>query len=204
MYKVYKHTFPNNKVYIGITKQKPIKRWKNGTGYKNNEYITNAIKKYGWQNIKHEILFSNLEKEEAEKKEIELISFFSSADRKYGYNIQLGGNANKGITEETRKKMRLSHIGKTTKPMPKRLKENHSNFMKEHWKEKKFKEKLLNNLRKKHCIKVKCCETGMQFNSIAEAGEYLNMYKNHIGECLKGKRKTSGGYHWELVGDVNA
>ena len=37
MYYVYKHTFPNNKVYIGITKQKPIRRWKNGTNYKKND-----------------------------------------------------------------------------------------------------------------------------------------------------------------------
>ena len=29
-YYVYKHTFPNNKVYIGITQQEPQKRWKNG------------------------------------------------------------------------------------------------------------------------------------------------------------------------------
>ena len=29
-YIVYKHTSPSNKVYIGITKQKPYKRWKYG------------------------------------------------------------------------------------------------------------------------------------------------------------------------------
>lgn len=27
MYSVYKHTSPSGKVYIGITKQKPVKRW---------------------------------------------------------------------------------------------------------------------------------------------------------------------------------
>lgn len=32
-YTVYKHTFPNGKIYIGITKQAPSKRWRNGTGY---------------------------------------------------------------------------------------------------------------------------------------------------------------------------
>ena len=42
-YKVYIHKFPNNKVYIGITLQKPEYRWRKGNKYKGNEYITNAI-----------------------------------------------------------------------------------------------------------------------------------------------------------------
>lgn len=34
-YTVYKHTnIINKKVYIGITKQNPIERWRNGEGYK--------------------------------------------------------------------------------------------------------------------------------------------------------------------------
>ena len=39
-YSVYKHTFPNGKVYIGITKQNPLKRWRNGTGYKGQPDLT--------------------------------------------------------------------------------------------------------------------------------------------------------------------
>lgn len=43
-YIVYRHTAPDAKVYIGITKQKPEMRWANGKGYKSNPYFTNAIK----------------------------------------------------------------------------------------------------------------------------------------------------------------
>lgn len=50
-YYVYKHTVPNGKVYIGITKQNPSKRWLNGLGYKHSTYFFNAIVKYGWLNI---------------------------------------------------------------------------------------------------------------------------------------------------------
>lgn len=32
-YIVYKHIFPNNKIYIGLTRQKPERRWRNGDGY---------------------------------------------------------------------------------------------------------------------------------------------------------------------------
>lgn len=34
MYKVYKHTFPNGKKYIGITKLTVENRWRSGKGYK--------------------------------------------------------------------------------------------------------------------------------------------------------------------------
>lgn len=68
MYTVYLHTSPSRKRYVGITCQKPKHRWQNGLGYCYNEYFTNAIKKYGWDNIKHEILFENLTKEEAKRK----------------------------------------------------------------------------------------------------------------------------------------
>lgn len=63
-YCVYMHTFPNGKVYIGQTKQNPKYRFKNGNGYKGCTYVYSAIKKYGWENIKHEILIDNLSREE--------------------------------------------------------------------------------------------------------------------------------------------
>lgn len=48
--------------------------------------------------------------------------------------------------------------------------------------------------------KVKCVETGEVFNSIAEAGEKMNIKSHtHIGAVCSGKRKTCGGYHWEYA-----
>ena len=43
-FKVYMHIFPNKKIYIGITMQKPEKRWRNGYGYKENKRMTNVCK----------------------------------------------------------------------------------------------------------------------------------------------------------------
>lgn len=62
MYTVYKHTTPSGKVYIGITGRAVEKRWENGSGYKSNKYFYSAIKKYGWDNIKHEIVCTGLSK----------------------------------------------------------------------------------------------------------------------------------------------
>lgn len=103
LYTVYCHTFPNGKKYIGITKQDVKRRWRNGKGYE-GQPVYNAILKYGWDNIKHEILFSNLSRKEAEEKEIELIKAFNTYSHEKGYNVEKGGNASE-ISEETKKKL---------------------------------------------------------------------------------------------------
>lgn len=52
-YTVYMHITPSGKMYIGITGRNPLKRWgSNGSGYKGQAF-SNAIKKYGWDNMEH-------------------------------------------------------------------------------------------------------------------------------------------------------
>lgn len=114
MYCVYKHTSPNGKVYIGITAQNPLRRWNSGKSYYKQRYFGEAIKKYGWDNFKHEILFDDLTKEEACQKEIELIAKFKSNEREYGYNLSTGGEfGGKGarLSIETRQKMSQARKG---------------------------------------------------------------------------------------------
>lgn len=53
---LYRHTSPSGKVYIGITSKSVNKRWNGGRGYKTCIYFYNAILKYGWDNIKHELM----------------------------------------------------------------------------------------------------------------------------------------------------
>lgn len=110
-YTVYKHIFPNGKVYIGITRLNPKNRWLNGKGYKDINLVGKAIRKYGWENIKHEILYENLTKSEAEEKEIELISFYKSNNKNYGYNIQNGGNGKGKLSETEKERLRKSALG---------------------------------------------------------------------------------------------
>lgn len=134
-YCVYCHTNKiNNKMYIGITRQKPKDRWDSGHGYRNNKHFWSAIKKYGWDNFTHEVLFTNLSEEDAKLKEIELISNLNTRNREFGYNITAGGEsgngyiasdesrrkiseANKGriVSKETRDKISKAHLGKVCK-----------------------------------------------------------------------------------------
>lgn len=90
-YTVYMHTnIVNGKKYIGITCQKPERRWQNGYGYIKT-YFGNAIIKYGWDNFEHEIIADGLSKETACQMEIALIRLFRTNEREYGYNISDGG-----------------------------------------------------------------------------------------------------------------
>lgn len=120
MYSVYLHTFPNGKRYVGVTSWKPKLRWgSNGCNYK-NPYMRNAIKKYGWNNIKHEILAENLIVDQASEMEKALIQKYNTANRQYGYNISLGGIESKTCSEETREKLRQANLGKTMSEETKR------------------------------------------------------------------------------------
>lgn len=116
---VYKHTSPSGKVYIGITSKEPEQRWRNGYGYNQSgqEYFWNAIQKYGWENFKHEILYSNLTYEDAQKYEVDLIAFYKSNYKKYGnqygYNATDGGEGHSTpLSEETKEKISKSRIGR--------------------------------------------------------------------------------------------
>lgn len=106
------HECPNGKRYIGITKNDPQKRWKNGKAYKGNAHFTNAVKKYGWDNIKHVILHKGLSKEEACNYEVKYIELYQTYDPEYGYNLTHGGESGYICSEETLNKLSNSHKGK--------------------------------------------------------------------------------------------
>lgn len=147
-YCVYKHTSPSGKVYIGITNQKPTRRWREGEGYRPKEgpptpfYL--AIKKYGWNNIEHEILADGLSREAACALEIEMIEASHARDRAHGYNVLKGGDIPLAdCSEEVRKKMRESSFRKWERDD---YKESHSGD--EHWTHKRgYSEKSIEAMR---------------------------------------------------------
>lgn len=113
----------NNKVYIGKTNNAMV-RWRShrscATNISDPKYsypISNAIRKYGIDNFKFEILYScNLE-QEAFDHEIYFISLYRSNrnihGKLFGYNLTNGGEGVSGWkpTIETRNKMSASHKG---------------------------------------------------------------------------------------------
>lgn len=109
---VYKHVSPSKKVYIGITHLAPCQRWCRGNGYKECPIFYKAVQKYGWDNIEHKIVVSNLTKEQAEEVEKQLISYYKSVG--LSYNVTNGGEGTNGYkhTNEYKEKMRMLQLGK--------------------------------------------------------------------------------------------
>lgn len=218
-YSVYKHTCPNNKVYIGITCRNPEYRWNNGKGYKNNKHFYSAIQKYGWENIKHEILYKELEEREAYKKEIELIKKHQSNNRKYGYNNSTGGEKsmagctawNKGthitnsgsfkkghkLSEKSLEKIKNAIKGrKLTEETKKKMSEAQKGE-KCYWYGKQLPEYMKEKIRQGHNKKVICIETNIIYESIKIAEQELGL--KHIGDCCRGKQKQCGCLHFKFI-----
>lgn len=111
-YSVYRHISPSGKMYVGITSQEPEKRWQRGRGYVRNAYFNRAIKKYGWDSFKHEILLNNLTKEQAELAEILFIGYWDLTNQERGYNLSHGGDTIGKHSEKSKLKMSQAHRGK--------------------------------------------------------------------------------------------
>ena len=210
---VYKHTSPNGKVYIGITSRDPKVRWDYGYGYKANEHFYRAIQKHGWSNFEHEILYENLTKEEACKKEIELIAEYKSDNEQYGYNILKGGNLGRiGIphSEETKKKISQSRMGANNPAYGKHHTEEWKQMMREKMTGRKFSEESIQRMRdaqkgrtisEEHRKKLSKANLGKRYKHTPETIERMRRSKykrvycpetNKVYESIKQAEKETG------------
>lgn len=179
-YFIYKYTFPNNKVYVGQTYERSG-RYGTLWGYK-TQVVGRAMLKY--PNYKKEILCYCCEGL-VDYIESYFIQKYQSNDPKYGYNCESGGNENKHLSEETRKKISESHKGiKYQDEIKKKMSEAH--------KGKHLSEETLIKKSKP----VICEELNKEFFGISEAARQLGISQSSITKCCKGIYKTTGGYHW--------
>lgn len=96
---IYKITnLINNKIYIGQTRATEPQRWQSHIWHAYNDpendsiALCNAIKKYGRENFKREIIEECNDSNELNNKEIYYIKLFNSTDKNIGYNITPGGD----------------------------------------------------------------------------------------------------------------
>jgi len=223
MYIVYQHKNKiNNKVYIGITSRTPQERWgSQGCNYKSSPYFYNSIQKYGWDNFEHNILYTNLTKEEACKKEQELIKQFNSMNREFGYNSTSGGEVFV-MNDETKQKISKALQGNKNNlghPCSEEKKRKISEAQKGRQFTEEHKKKLSEAAKKRHtpCSEekkkklsqsypnkkpVRCIELNIVYPSIQECARQLNLYATNITKACKGKIHTTGGYHFEYYNDT--
>lgn len=209
MYKLYIHINKfNNKKYIGITTQKYVSvRWKNGLGYSKCPRFFNAILKYGWDNFEHIVLFDNLTQQEAEILEKYYIRIYKTTNDKYGYNIQNGGGITH-VNELTKNKAREKQLGKHhSDETKKKMSLSHKGKQKclgyKHTQKTKDKHRLLwigtNNCRARGVNQYDLDGNFIKhYNYMNEIKTYLNIPNtSHISDCCRGKRKKCYGYIWK-------
>ena len=222
---VYKHTSPNGKIYIGVTHQKPEYRWRNGEGYKSNTHFYNAIQKYGWSDITHEIIADGLIESDALALEKELVEKYKSSDRRYGYNIAEGGHVlsdesrkkigntrklrkipspttGKHLSAETRAKISESNKGNKchtewTEEQKERVRKSKRGSKNPNYGKPMPEEKLkaLVELNSKPVIKIEG-DTFIHFKSAKRAQACTGIACCNITRVCKGQRMTAGGYVW--------
>ena len=222
-YVVYCHTNKiNGKKYIGITSKKPEYRWANGEGYYHNSHFYSAIKKYGWHNFTHEILYYDLKKEDAFEIEKMLIAEYETTDENKGYNIGTGGeHGAEGSKRTAEQNLRKSKQMKAVMNDP-AIASKISNARKGI----KFSDEHIENLRKSHLgkspgnkgipmtekqksvlrdkkknkmKKVYCFETDTVYESVAEASRMTGVRAGNITGVCKGTRNQTGGYHFRYA-----
>ena len=99
----------NGKRYIGQTSNF-VERIQAHKRAKNNVPIHHAIRKYGWDNFSVQIVSENLSIEDVDRFERYWIQHFETLSPK-GYNLESGGNKNKVLSDETKRKMSKARMG---------------------------------------------------------------------------------------------
>lgn len=188
-YIVYKHVNrKNGKIYIGITSQSVISRWKNGNGYNHNLHFVRAIEKYGWDCFDHVIVAENLSKEKACELEKFLIHKYNTTDTSCGYNKTLGGEGG-GMYKKRQSEIAKKKISEARKRI---------GFSEMH---KKHISAAKSGAKHHFAKKVYQFTTDMKFvkewEYVTLASNELHINKANICEVCHGNRKSAGGFVWK-------
>lgn len=219
---VYIHTFPDDTKYIGATSQIPERRWNGGKGYASQASMREAIEKYGWENVRHEIIAIFDTKEEAYQEEIRLIELYQTRDPEHGHNSSVGGAKGAyGVIRNEVVRQKMSQVRKGKKPpdwvtakaheakrnwaVPLETRKKMSEAQrgaKNHEFGKSKPQDIIDKLREKSPKnrRVRCVETGEVFISQSDAARKKCIQSSgNITRCCKQERQTAGGFHWEYA-----
>ena len=209
-YTVYKLTDPEGKIYIGCTGQTVERRWHGGAGYRGSVFYDEAIQRYGWQNIKKEILCEKLTKVGGEKLEEWFVNYYDSMNPDKGYNRMTGGN-HKGAkhsaqsVEQNRRNTLANYEGHPE------FCQMHSESKRTYYRDHPEARKRISQQMREYVLSlegraflhssrkakpVRCVETGETFPSLRSAERARG---SGVKKACSGKQVISCGYHWEFV-----
>lgn len=193
------------KVYIGQTVRGLEERMQEH--YRHDTIIVDkAIQKYGKDSFDVEIIDRADTIEELNQKEQFWIRHYDCITPK-GYNQCFGGDNTMGYHHREESKQAMSEAKKEIyiaegNPF---YGKTHSDEVKERMSEQRkgmahlTEEQVLKLRASHHTVQVRNVETGEGFDTVKSAAEHYGLKDTHITRVCKGKRKRTGGFHWEYV-----
>ena len=192
---IYMWTSPSGKSYIGQSVNLVVRKRFFCTF--NHTYgghkIECARKKYNHKSLWDYKVLEYCDIDMLDEREKYYIILYDSINN--GYNLDSGGNANKIVSDETRKKQSESHKGmKHTNEHNLKISESlkgHTLILTE---ESKNKMRLSHN---KSVVQYTKKGTFVaEYESALVAKEKTGIDNGHISACCRGKRKSAGGFKW--------
>ena len=214
------------KKYIGCTIVNPITRWsrhKSSAKTGSDTHLHRAIRKYGIENFRLEVIEECLSIDKMKEAEIEWIAEFDTFHGD-GYNMTAGGEGSFGRsgelhpfygkfgkdapfyghrhTEESKRKISKAGKGIMKKP----LSDEHKEKLRVFHTGKKLSKKHKQSISDGSATKVKVMQIDKltniviaTFNSIKEAADFHNIDNRHISRACKYTTRTAGGYYWNKL-----
>ena len=182
----------NGKVYVGSHSWK----WDgiDPNYYGSGKIIKRAIEKYGKENFQVEVLYYYDTVEECRSHEARILTEYNVKDCPHSYNCKNGaiGWISEDITGENN-----PMYGKRGKDTPMYGK-HHTDATR-----KKLSQANKNVMTPLVAIQI---DTGKVkiFESQKECSRVLGVYQGHISECLKGRRKSTGGYTFKYIEQLDS
>lgn len=203
---IYKATnLLNGKIYIGQTVRSLEERVQEHMRHKKSVF-DKALAKYGIDNFEIAIIDNAETIDELNEKEAYWIKYYNSFSEN-GYNMCEGGGNTKGYHHKDiskkamSEKKKVAYIGEGNPFYGKYHSEATRKRFSETRKGRKLTEEWKIHISEGSICKrkVKNIETNEIFDSIKEAAEKYNIKATHITRVCRGKRKKTGGFHWEYI-----
>lgn len=208
---IYRHTYTvDGRSYIGQSIYSEQIRTKGHLKSKDSTHFHRAIRKYGWENFRTDILHENIDPMYLDDWEMYYISVYETLGVK-GFNMTAGGRGIRGYRHTETHKNHLSdkmsgvnnpfygrvHTTETRYMISEsRIGEKNPNFGKPHSEEHK------NKIAESHLKPVEQWSSDGKtyihtFDSITLAANVIGKSLTGISQCLRGVQKTSGGFTWK-------
>lgn len=184
---IYQLLCKDGRRYIGQTSNPSHRRSTHFYDLRQNRHSSKELQKaFNADNgsITFEII-CQCKDEDADSLERFYIRKYKTTNKERGFNTSAGRTENGGnqVAEETCRKLSKAKVGNTVMKGRKLSDEWKANL----------------SAAQPHKRRVRCIETGNEYESFADAARKTGLRRTGIVQCCTGKKKTVGGYRFEYA-----